>query len=92
MFDVANILKNISVKDVPINNHEFLNIQACPFHVVWNKGYTQSLVVSCKYMYWVVPLVPTRVSGYGQAIHDPFQVKHQIPMYLYLSEIHSTDA
>ena len=51
---------------MPINDYEFLNIQACSFHVVWNKGCTQSLVVSCKY--WVVLLVYTRVSGYSQVI------------------------
>ena len=66
MLDVANIKKKNNVKYVPINNHELLNIQACSFHVVWNWGYTQSLVVSCKY--WVVPLVSTRVSGYSQII------------------------
>ena len=31
MFDVANMLKKITVKDVPINNYELLNIQACSF-------------------------------------------------------------
>ena len=51
---------------MPINDYEFLNIQACSFHVVWNRGCTQSLVVSCKY--WVVLLVYTRVSGYSQVI------------------------
>ena len=28
-FDVANIVKNATVKDVPINNDALLNIQAC---------------------------------------------------------------
>ena len=66
MFDDANILRKISVRDVPINNYELLNIETCSFHVVWNRGCPQSLVVSCKY--WVVPLVSTRISGYSQVI------------------------
>ena len=28
-FDVANMVKTAAVKDVPINNDAFLNIQAC---------------------------------------------------------------
>ena len=28
-FDVANMVKNATVKDVPINNDALLNIQAC---------------------------------------------------------------
>ena len=52
MFDVANIRK-MSVKNLPINDYELLNIQAFSFHVVWNTACTQSLVVSCRY--WVVP-------------------------------------
>ena len=28
MFGVANMLKVVTVKDVPVNNYEFLNIQA----------------------------------------------------------------
>ena len=60
MFDVANPLK-ISVKDVPMNNYELLNIQACSFLMFRNRGCTQSLVVSCKY--WVVPLISTRASA-----------------------------
>ena len=38
MFDVANMLKELSVKDVPMNNYELLNIQACLFHMFWNRG------------------------------------------------------
>ena len=37
-----DILKQISVKDVPMNNYELLNLQACSFNVVWNRGCTQS--------------------------------------------------
>ena len=66
MFDVENMQKKDTVNGMPINNHELLNIQACSFHVFWNTGCTQSLVVSCKY--WVVPLISTRVSGYSQVI------------------------
>ena len=61
--------KNITVKDVTINNYELLNIQACSFLMFWNRGCTQSLVVSCKY--WVVPLISTRVSGKSQVILLP---------------------
>ena len=64
----CNYAKNYTVKDMPINNHDHLNIHACSFNMFWNKGCTQSLVVSCKYMYWVVPLISTRVSGYSQVI------------------------
>ena len=58
--------KIITVKDVPMNNYELLNIQACSFFMFWNWGCTESLVVSFKY--WVVPLIPTRVSDYSQVI------------------------
>ena len=50
-------------KVFPRNNFELLNIQACSFLMFWNRGCTQSLVVSCKY--WVVPLIYTRVSCYS---------------------------
>ena len=66
MFDFANMQKTITVKDVPMNNYELLNIQACSFLMFWNRGCTQSPVVSCNY--WVVPLISTRVSGYNQVI------------------------
>ena len=49
-----------------MNNHGLLNIQACTFLMFWNRGCTQSLVVSCKY--WVIPLISTRISGYRQVI------------------------
>ena len=65
MFDDAN-LRKISVRDVPINNYELLNIETCSFHMVWNRDCPQSLVVS--YKYWAVPLVSTRTSGYSQVI------------------------
>ena len=61
MFDFVIVLKRCTIKYVPINNHDFLNIQACSFSVFLNTPSTQFLVVSCKY--WVVPLIPTRVSG-----------------------------
>ena len=57
--------RNIA-KDVPMNNYKVPNIQACSFHVVWNRGCTQYLVVNCKY--WVDSLVSTRVSGYSEVI------------------------
>ena len=63
--DVANMLKK-TVNDVPMNNYELLNIQARQFIVFWDKGCTQSIVVSRKY--WVVPLISTKVSGYSQVI------------------------
>ena len=66
MFHVAIILKKITVKNVPINDCEHLNIQACLFNMFWNKRCTQCLAVSCKY--WVVPLMSNRVSGYSQVI------------------------
>ena len=47
--DVVNNLKKLSVKDVPINNYELLNIQASSFHAVWNKGCTQGYA---KTVFW----------------------------------------
>ena len=49
-----------------MNNHELLNIHTWSFLMFWNRGCTQALVVSWKH--WVVPLSPTRVSGYSQVI------------------------
>ena len=66
MFDVVNMLNKITAKCVPINNCELLNTQACSFDMFWNKGCTQSLVVSC--IYWVVPLISNRASGYSEVI------------------------
>ena len=67
MFDARKKMLNFTVKNLlPINSYEFLNIQACSFRVFWNKGCTQSLVVSWKL--WAVPLICTRVSGYSQVI------------------------
>ena len=65
MCDVVNILK-VNGKDVPVDDYELLNIHACSFHIVWCTGWTQSLVVRCKY--WVVPIVSTRASDYSQVI------------------------
>ena len=39
-FDVANMLKTATVKDVPINNDALLNIQACLIHVWENSSCT----------------------------------------------------
>ena len=36
-FDVANMVKAATVKDVSINNDALLNIQACSIHV-WENG------------------------------------------------------
>ena len=36
-FDVANMVKTATMKDVPINNDALLNIQACWIHV-WENG------------------------------------------------------
>ena len=66
MFVVANMLKKLAVRDVPMNDYKHLSIQACSFDIFWNRGCTQSLVVSCKY--WVGPLISTRVPGYSQVI------------------------
>ena len=66
MFDFVIMLKRLTVKDMPINNCDLLNIQACSFDVFWNTPSTQSLVGSCKC--WVVPMISTRVSGHCQGI------------------------
>ena len=44
MYDVANIKKKSTVKDVSIDIYELLNIQTCSFIMFWNRGCTQSLV------------------------------------------------
>ena len=62
----CNYPKRLTGKDVPINNHERLNIQGYLFNMFWNMGRTQFLVVSCKY--WVVLLISTRVSGYSRVL------------------------
>ena len=36
-FGVANMVKTVTVKDVPINNDALLNIQACQINV-WENG------------------------------------------------------
>ena len=36
-FDVANMVKTATVKDVPINNDALLNVQACEINV-WKNG------------------------------------------------------
>ena len=36
-FDVAKMVKTVTVKDVPKNNDALLNIQACSIHV-WKNG------------------------------------------------------
>ena len=80
MFDVVNMLKKNTVKDMPIDSYELLNTQTCSFHVFWNTGCTQYLVISCKY--WVVPLIYTRVSGYMQFIifrHSHHSMHARIP-------------
>ena len=56
MFAVANMLILSTVKDVTMNNYELLNTQACSFILFWNRGCTQTLVVSSKY--WVFPWYP----------------------------------
>ena len=66
MFDIANMLKSLTVQYIIVNFHELLNIQACSFIMFCNRLSIQSLLVSCKY--WVVILISTRVSGYSQAI------------------------
>ena len=59
MFDVALLLKKIKSKMCQ-NISELLNIQACSFNAL-ERRCTQSLVDS--YMYLVVPLICTTVSG-----------------------------
>ena len=64
-----------------MNNYELLNIETGSFLMFWNRGYTQSLVVSCKY--WVVPLISTRVSGFGQVI-----LLHTLKWCAYIRDIY----
>ena len=61
--------KKIAVKDVPMNNYELQNMEACScitMVMFWTRWCTQPLLVGCKY--WVVSLTSTRVSGYSQFI------------------------
>ena len=65
-FDVANMVKTATVKDVPINNDALLNIQACWIDV-WENGIcSPNLVVSL--ISARVPLISTRVSARCQGI------------------------
>ena len=36
VFDVGNVLKKVTVKGLPMNNKQLLNIHACSFNVFWN--------------------------------------------------------
>ena len=47
MFDVAIMLKIVTVKNVPINIYDLLNMQACSFRVWVHPWSTQTQVVSC---------------------------------------------
>ena len=47
MFEVTIMLKRLTVKDQPLDNHELLNMRACSFNMFWDMGSTQSLVVGC---------------------------------------------
>ena len=72
MFDVANMLKRLTVKDVPINDCGFINIQAYSFNMFWNKGSTQSLVVSC--MYWVVSQYPLEFQAIVRSFYSNLEI------------------
>ena len=37
LFVVANVLKELTAKDVAINSYKLLNMQVCSFHVFWNR-------------------------------------------------------
>ena len=64
-------VKKLTMKNLPINNHERLFIQVCSFNRFWN-GCTQSLLVSCKY--WEVPLISTRASNHSRVIQSAHSV------------------
>ena len=48
MYDVSNMLKELIVKDVPINSYECLNIQVFPFNVFWTIS-SGKLQVMCSF-------------------------------------------
>ena len=65
IFECCNSAKKWTVKDVPANNYQVVNLQACSFiSYILEKGCTQYLVVRSKY--WAVPLISARVSCYCQ--------------------------
>ena len=90
MFHFVIMLKRLTVKDVPINNYDLLNIQACSFNVFWNTPSTQSVVVSSKY--WVVPLKSTGVSGHCQGIlcHLLLNYDYDITHYIHSINLHQS--
>ena len=64
----CKFVKELTAKHVFMNDYMYvpLNAQDCSFLMFWNRGCTQTLVVSRKY--WVLPLMSTKVSGYSQVI------------------------
>ena len=69
-FDVANMVKTATVKDVPINNDALLNLQAClgKWYLI---PYLVVPLISAR-----VPLISTRVSAHCQAIL--FMMTHEM--------------
>ena len=82
-FDVANMVKTATVKDVPINNDALLNIHMRPVKFMFGKmlsaplfGSSPNMIISAR-----VPLISTRVSVHchstvivcnGQDRHEHF--------------------
>ena len=65
-FDVANMVKTATVKDVPMDNDAILNKQACQIHV-WENGISSPYfvvpLISAR-----IPLISTKVSAHCQVI------------------------
>ena len=66
-FDVANVVKTDTVKEVPINTGALLNIQACLIYVCLGKWYLLPYLV-VPLISARVPLISIRVSAHCQAI------------------------
>ena len=65
-FDVANMVKTVAVKDVPLNNDALQNIQACQINVLEKWYHLLYLVVpqiSAR-----VPVISNKVSVHCQAM------------------------
>ena len=65
MFDVANMLINFTVENVPINIYELLNMQAFNVEFGCTPKHPNS---SGKLLVLTVPQISTRVSSYSQAM------------------------
>ena len=75
-FDVANMVKTATVKDVPINNDKLTGLLNSCLEKLWLIPHLVVPLISAR-----VPLISTRVSTHCQAIL--FSEWHEIDIYMY---------